>query len=709
AMSWAPFFYPSGEYLIFTTNKHGFGNFELYLVDAAGQREPVRVTCTDGWDGLPVFSPDGKQLSWSSKRSTNKQAQLFIASWNHAAALEALGLSASSARETTHDAAAPVQTTAAISADELRRHVETLASDRMEGRLTGSPGERLAAEYVADRFKQYGLEPAGTDGSCFQDFEFTFGVSLGNGNALTLRDTADGSSKSFKVDEDWRPLAFSGTGEFEPAGVVFAGYGIVAPASGDDEGYDSFVHLDVTDKWVVVFRFLPENITAERRQYLARYSTLRYKAMVLRDKGARGMIVVSGPNAQVKSQLMKLAFDAALGGGSLPAISVSDAVAEQLLGRTGKSLKTLQDELDTGKPAMGFEVRGITLASTIDLKSETRVGRNVLGRLSAGPDHREQPAVLVGAHLDHLGRGETSSSLARDDEQGQIHYGADDNASGVASMLEIAEYLADASRNGHLPLERDIIFAAWSGEELGLLGSNHYCEELDKLTPEEHNIAARIAACVNIDMVGRLRDKLLLSGVNSSSVWPREVERRAVPAGLAVAPVEDAYAPSDSTSFYTNGVPSVSAFTGAHADYHTPRDTADKLDYDGVRKVTHFLALLTRSLGVHDAAPDYIKVERKRPEGARAGMRAYLGTVPDYTGASGSDGVKLTDVTAGAPAAEAGVLAGDVVVELAGTKIENLYDYSYAIGALKIGEEVSIVVMRDGKRVELAVTPASRD
>ena len=359
AMSWAPFYHPSGEYLIFTTNRHGFANFELYLVDAAGQREPVRASYTKGFDGLPAFSPDGRRLAWTSNRTSSAQSQIFLADWNHAQAQQLLGLdqaAAASLADTTSavDAAAAVSktTSADFAPQDIMRHVDYLCRPELEGRLTGTRGEQLATAYVAAYMDHLGLQPGGDDGTFFQAFEFTSGVALGKENSLAWGD------RRYEVDKDFLPVSFSKTGPVELGPVVFAGYGIAAPKDELQDEYDSFVHLDVAGKWVLVFRYLPEQVSAERRQQLARHASLRYKAMLARDKGARGLILVSGPNSQAKQPLVRLQFDGTLAGASVPVISVTDDVAEQWLAGSGKNLKELQDKLDTRRSGDGIRAQG---------------------------------------------------------------------------------------------------------------------------------------------------------------------------------------------------------------------------------------------------------------------------------------------------------------------------------------------------------------
>ena len=710
-MSWAPYFHPSGEYLIFANNLHGFANFELFLVDVEGKAEPVRVTFKEGFDSLPVFSPDGNQLVWTSTRTSGGQSQLFAAGWNHPEAQRLLSLSpepvpaaASQDSEITQNSPPLEETRPEIAAEDMRLHVSHLASDWMEGRLTGSEGARRATEYVASVFQFLGLEPAGDNGTYFQEFEFTAGVSLGSNNRLTVTRN-DSDPRELSVDSDWRPLAFSASGTLDPEEIVFAGYGIVAPGSDDKEEYDSYTHLAVEDKWVLVLRYLPEDVSPETRQHLSRYSSLRYKAMMARDRGALGLVVVSGPNSRVNQQLVPLSFDSSQAGTSLGVISVTNDVADEWVKAAGKTLEDLQDELDTGALAMGFEIPDLQMGSRIEVRMEKRPGNNVLARLKAPGE--AQKAVVVGAHVDHLGRGRGAGSLARAEESGMIHYGADDNASGVGGILEIAQYLADQKARGNLDMKHDLLLGAWSGEELGLLGSSYFVRTM---VEEEKvgSLAERVVAYLNMDMIGRLRESLVLQGVGSSSIWLGETERRNVPIGLPIVIQNDSYLPTDATSFYLNGVPLLSAFTGVHEDYHTPRDTADKVNYEGSAKIARLMGLIARSLLTDQDTPDYIQMERPAESMPRASLRAYLGTIPDYS-QSDVTGVKLSGVMKGAPAEEAGLEAGDIVIELAGQKIENIYDYTYAIDALKVGIEVKVVVVRGDEEMELSVTPGSRE
>jgi Tol biopolymer transport system component len=736
AMSWAPYFHPSGEYLIFTTNRHGFANFELYLVRADGQGEPVRVTYTDGFDGLPVFLPDGNQLSWTSTRTAQKQSQIFLATWDDAKARQLLGLGG---EVSTEDRAAALSAAEASSPDfqpaDVMRHVDYLTRTDLGGRLTGTEGERRATAYVAAYLESLGYEPAGEDGTFFHSFEFPAGSSLVEGNRMMV------GEQSLRLQQDYVPLSFSKHGQLPPTGVVFAGYGLQIPGGDEEDDYDSYVHLNVAGQWVMMFRDLPQDITPETRQRMARYSDPRRKVTIARDLGARGVIFVAGPNSQVKNQLVRFDQDASQASVSVAAVSVTNEVAQRILAPSGENLKELQSSLDDGSLMMGFAIEGASVAADILIERRTGKGRNVLARLPAGEAaNNQQPIAMVGAHIDHLGMGGGGSSLATDDEINQVHSGADDNASGVAAMLEIAQYLASEKKKGRLKSQRDLIVAAWSGEELGLFGSKAFVSDFYQLYPdanrpattdelteeqkqavevanshgasgEEASLNQAVAAYLNLDMVGRLREKLVIQGIGSSPGFEGEVQRRNLPVGLPLQlDKASSRLPTDTSAFVGRQVPILSAFTGAHEDYHTPRDTADKLNYEGSAKIANLMALITRGILTAKTPPvfELDEGDSAGKDAPRARLTAYLGTIPDYV-AGDVKGLKLSGVSKEGPAAAAGVQGGDIIVQLAGRKIEDIYDYTYAIEALKIGEEVTIVVQRGEKSVTMKVTPAARD
>jgi hypothetical protein len=533
-------------------------------------------------------------------------------------------------------------------------------------------------------------------------------VSLGPNNVLEATGSAAATS-STAVGTDWRPLAFSGVGAFDAAPVVFAGYGLVSPAEGSIAARDDFAGLDVADRWVLVLRDVPADGSAPARRHWRRFASLRHKAMVARDRGARGIVFVRGPHSKIRRELPNLELDGSLAGTRIAVLAVSDGLAAGWLaaGSDGWTLGDLQAALDRRDEVPGFELSGLALSAQIDLVQQQRRGRNVIGRLPrpAPPDEKDPPpALVIGAHVDHLGRGPSTASLSTSDDPDQVHRGADDNASGVATLIEIAQWLAALQRRGELVPARDVVFAAWSGEELGLLGSSRW---VDAESNPHEPLSRRVAAYLNLDMVGRLRDSLVVYGAGSSHRWPALVERENLAVDLPIQLLDDSYLPTDATPFYLAGAPMLSAFTGVHEQYHTPDDTPDLLDYEGMTDIGRLVAGIARSVAEEDTTPDYVAIPPPRGGEPRAGLRVYLGTVPDYAHTD-VRGVRLSGVAVGGPAEQAGLRAGDVIVRVGERPIENIYDYTYALGDLEIEEPVEITVEREGRPLRLNVTPASR-
>lgn len=709
AMSWAPYFHSSGEYVIFASNKLGFSNFELYIVDAAGTKEPVRVTHTDGFDGLPVFSPDGKQLCWTSTRTSNEKSQLFLSNWNHDHALKQLGLAEErsgevwQAAKTVPAPEANPELTPAISEKDLRSHVDYLASDALEGRQTGSAGARLAAEYIAKQLKAAGLQPAGDNGTYFHRFEYNAGstiVSEMTSASLSFPGhggTTEEMNVELELKEDFQPLAFSANGEAEGE-VVFGGYGLALPQEGNNVS-DPFGGTDVKGKVVLVLRYTPEDVEPKRKAELNRYAGLYYKAKVAQMRGAKAILMVTGPNSPNAGKLISLSDDNSQA--QIIAASITDEVANTMLIPLGKNLKTLQTALDTENPHAenGLLIPGMRVKIKTGLKRDRKSDVNVVAKLPAGRISQDVDNVVLGAHYDHLGFGREGSSRSNKEEIGQVHNGADDNASGVALILELAAQLAEEKAKNPRKFSRDTYFAFWSGEEMGLLGSSRFTEK----PPIALN---RTTAYLNFDMVGRLRDnKLHLQGIGSSTAWKGLIEKRNVVSGFDVSLQEDPYLPTDATAFYSQKVPVLAFFTGSHDDYHRPTDDAPTLNYEGLERITKLARLITRDLVQTDLKPEYVKVEKKK-QASVSGLRVYLGTVPDY--AAEVEGLKLSGVRAGGPADKAGLKGGDIVVEFAGITVRNIDDYMVAFNAVKVGKPAKVIVLRDGKKTELTVVPEGR-
>ena len=591
---------------------------------------------------------------------------------------------------TAQPVAAPASATLSPAAARVQADVAFLASDDLKGRRAGTEEADRAAAWLAARFKALGLAPAGPDGGWLQPFGFIDGVDLGPKNRLETGAPA----KAWKVGVDFRPLAFTAAGTVEN-GVVFAGYGIVAK----DLGYDDYDGLDVKDKVVLVLRYSPDG--DDEKSPFSPFAALRFKAAVAREKGAKALLVVAGPlTKDVPDDLIALRTDAAFSDAGLVAMSVRRHVAEALLAGSGKTLEAAQKAIDDSKKPASFAAAGSRLSLTVDVTPRRVRTANVLGLLKGADPAKSAEIVIVGAHYDHLGLGGTTSLASASGPQ--IHHGADDNASGVAALLETARDLA--AMRASLP--RSVLFIAFAAEELGTLGALHFTK--NPTVPWDS-----VVAMFNMDMVGRLRgDKLDVQGVGTSPAWKGLVEASNADAKLKLALLDGGFGPSDHSPFYAAKKPVLFTFTGAHADYHKPSDTADRIDPEGIVRVVRFVEPVVKAVA---SAPERIPFTEVKGGAAPSGggsrsFRVWVGGIPDFS--EEGQGVKLSGVTGGSPAEKAGLMAGDTIVKFGDKELRNLYDYTYALQGRKPGEKVNIVVKRveDGRTVEktFEVTLGSR-
>ncbi|MGZ8201659.1 MAG: M20/M25/M40 family metallo-hydrolase [Burkholderiales bacterium] len=576
-----------------------------------------------------------------------------------------------------------------------KTHVMALASDESAGRATGSVGERRAAAYIVSQLRRFGVVPL--PGSDDHRLAFEFSAGARDGGSSIGVSPADGPMQSFSARADVQALSFSEEGTLS-APLVFAGYGIVVP-SNQEVTYDSYAGLDVKDKIVVVLRYFPESSDPKVRSTLARYSALRFKATAARQRGAKALLVVTGPRSSNAGEVVPMTADTAIAGSGIVALSIGANAARAIFSSTPRPLEEAQRALDSGDPgAAGFDLPRVAATVKASVSREKRSATNIVGYLPAtsGLLAPDKPWVALGAHYDHLGRGEIGNSLAGKDEARAVHYGADDNASGVAAVLAIAEALASRPRHRH------VLIAFWSGEEIGLLGSSAFI----RAAPVPID---RLAAYLNFDMVGRMQqNRLIVQATGTSPVWLQLLKEANAAAGFDLALQADPYQPTDIASFNEAGVPGLNFFTGAHADYHRPSDTAEKINYTDLERVAAFGTAIVRRIASLDRAPAFVKVEQTfttRP--SRAGVRVFTGTIPEY--GTEVNGLQVGGVIGGGPADKAGLRKGDVIVEIAGQAIANIYDYTYAIGSLKAGAPVKVIYLRNGERRETTLTPAMRN
>lgn len=687
SMSWAPYFHSSGDYIIFSTTVGGYSNFELMIVDTEGQKDPVRVTFAEGFDGLASFSPDGKKISWTHKNEKG-ESQIYLADWNDAEARKLLGLKAK--------AQAPDDNLSQLKPDiqtaDIKNIVNYLASEKMKGRFTGSIEEKIYTAKIAELFKDWGLVPAaGND--FIQEFEFVSGVTAGVSNTAQFVGRFE---QNLVRGVDYQPLSYSKSGNYLSKPVVFAGYGIVAPATEGYAGYDSYKNLDVTDKWVVLLDEAPKPSQKEfaKHTHILTYSRLQHKITVAKNKGAYGVIVVQeGPLGDLK-------FGGSLSDSQLPLLKLQSKVFDKIL-KAGqfKSYNDIQKQFETYDHVPGFVLSSQYFAASIDLITNKSIGRNVIGVLTDAKIAKNK-SVLIGAHGDHLGLGQvTGSSLATSKDKEQIHFGADDNASGVAGILELAHYYSQNKNK----LQRPIYFAVWSGEEIGVLGSNHFVKTTK-------NFNKKFEAGLNMDMIGRLNESLNVQGVGSASGWKLLSEKISILTDVPLNLTTDPYLPTDAMAIYLGEVPSISFFTGAHSEYHTPRDKPETLNYAGLNDIIHVVKLYADTLVTTNKS--LLKYEKigsqtdKKMEGRS--FRIFLGTIPDYS-QEGVKGVRISGVAKNSPAEKAGLKSGDIITEFDLTKIENIYDYVYVLQSIKPNVKTNIKISRNQKTETLEITPVLKD
>lgn len=575
--------------------------------------------------------------------------------------------------------AATAATPAAELTARLRYDVTFLASTALEGRRAGSDGARTAARFIATGFAALGLQPAGDDGTFLQSFSFVAGVRPGAGNSLTV--TLPTGTNSARLPDDFQPLAFSASGSAEGE-VVFAGYGIRAP----DLKYDDYANFDVKGKIVLILRFGPDGDDPASR--FAPFMALRRKASEARVAGAAALLIATGPVGSDAVIPVKISFDATFADSGLPVIGISTAFAESLFAGQGFTLAELQQRMNERKEPASRPL-GVRATLTADVIQERASSANVLAMLPGRDPALRDQVVIVGAHYDHLGwGGENSGSLAP--ETLAIHHGADDNASGTAGVLELARRLAAA------PPARSVLFVAFSGEELGLLGSTHLASHLPVAKE-------RIAAMLNFDMIGRPKTgpALTIGGVGTASEWTKLISDANATARLKLTTNKGGFGASDHSSFYAIDIPVLFFFTGAHEDYHKPTDTADRLDYKGMGRVLELATTVARKVADAPLPPTFQKVADEGA-GERRGFKVRTGAIPEY-GFEGP-GVKLSGARGGSPADKAGLKAGDIVLNFGGRDIRNIYDYMYALGDHKAGDVVTLVVKRGTQTLNLTVT-----
>jgi hypothetical protein len=578
------------------------------------------------------------------------------------------------------------------------RDVRTLAAPEMKGRGDGSPELQKAARYIAAQFQAAGLQPLNGQ-SWFQPFSVSTGATLGSNNRFEIQ--VGGQTRTLRAGVDFLPFSFSSrttvSGE-----IVFAGYGITAP----EYHYDDYAHLDVKGKIVLVLRHEPQE-NDEKSVFLGkdftRHAEFINKAINARNRGALALVVVNDRAAHPKDEdaLIKFGMTKGPEDAGLPVVQVKTAIADQWMEPAGKSLEALQRAIDkTLQPQSLALPASLRLTISVDLERHLATVNNVIGYLPGSTEEH----IILGAHYDHLGLGE-HDSLAPS-MVGQVHPGADDNASGTAGILELARmFAAQRAAAGGAPPKRGVVFIAFAGEELGLLGSEYYVNH--PLLPLD-----RAVAMINLDMIGRLRrSKLYVGGVGTGTTFKPLVEEDVKKFSFHPDYATGGYDSSDHTSFTAKQVPVLFFFSGLHSDYHKPSDTWDKIEGPQTARLLDMVFDLAERLDAAAARPQFVRVADPHSHGTATGSVGggygpYFGSIPDF--GEVENGVKFADIREGSPAAKAGLQGGDVLVEFDGKPIKNLYDFTYALRSKSVGDTVEVRVLRDGRPLMVKVTLAQR-
>jgi len=643
AGSFGPYFYPSGDRIIFSSNlgSDSGREFDMWAINVDGTALE-RISHTEGFDGFPMFSHDGKFLAFGSNRNNDgpRETDVYVARW--------VG---GEPRQVVERAA-----------DRIKRDVAWLADDERGGRGLGTPGLEAAAAYLEQQLAAIGVESVYEGNSYRHGFDVVMGVERTAETALSIDGKAV-AAEAFVPASGSRSARASGP-------VVFANYGITSK----ELGIDDYRGKNAKGKIVVVRRFAPEGGKFADAEVQRRYSDLDYKAFNAREHGAAGLIVVDVPRVG-RGQTM--ADDA-----PLPRLTVN---------RHG----------DAGIPVVvatrevaGRLVRGRHRASiTVDLQRKKQRAHNIVGKIGAGAPNKKAGVLFVGAHYDHLGTG-GAGSLHHGGAPAP-HNGADDNASGTAALLEVARELA--RRKGEL--QRDVYLVAFSAEETGILGSTAITRDLP------NGVAASdIVAMLNMDMVGRLRNnQLSVLGGESANEWGEVVQPACASHRVSCALSGDGYGPSDHTPFYAAGAPVLHFFTGAHEQYHTPADDTGLLNFAGTAQIAAIVADVAVATAGREQPLTYKAAPAPKRRGDVRSYGASMGTIPDYAGGD-KPGVLLAGVRKGGPADRAGLVRGDRIVKIGATDVRGIRDMMFVLRRSKPGQKTRVTVVREGKNVVVDFT-----
>jgi len=568
---------------------------------------------------------------------------------------------------------------AEIMSFEILAHIKYLASDNLNGRLPGTPGSKLAIDYISKHWEAQGVEPAGTKGYK-QPFSFINNVSLGKRNILRIRN----SRKQYIVQKDFIPLGSSGNGSINED-VVFIGYGLDI---NDSLSWRDYENVDVQGKWVLLLLDGPDG-DSPHSPY-GRHKTLYNKTIVARDHGAGGVLFVNRLQTIDENNLRTLQYRQSSSTAGLPVIQITHSLANEMLINHGQSIAELRSKLDEQLTPLSFPV-DCKVSANVNLKFGKETATNLIGFIEGNDPVLKDEYIVVGAHFDHLGLGGRRSGSLNPDTL-IIHNGADDNASGTAGILELSYKFMS---NRHL-LKRSVLVVCFDAEEKGLLGSKYYVKN------PARNIS-NTAMMVNMDMIGRLNDKpVVLGGVGSSGNFVNIIADASNSHTLEIETNMGGmdFGRSDHASFYRENIPVLFFFTGAHEDYHKPTDDWDKIDYKGEKKILDFIYDLIIDVSQLEKKPAFVEIETNTGNNQNPVFKVTFGIIPAYGSQKVGleiDGLSKKD----GPAAKAGMKKGDIITAINGKDVRNIYDYMARLTDLKPGQKVKVTINREDGEKEL--------
>jgi len=568
---------------------------------------------------------------------------------------------------------------AEIMSFEILAHIKYLASDNLNGRLPGTPGSKLAIDYISKHWEAQGVEPAGTKGYK-QPFSFINNVSLGKRNILRIRN----SRKQYIVQKDFIPLGSSGNGSINED-VVFIGYGLDI---NDSLSWRDYENVDVQGKWVLLLLDGPDG-DSPHSPY-GRHKTLYNKTIVARDHGAGGVLFVNRLQTIDENNLRTLQYRQSSSTAGLPVIQITHSLANEMLINHGQSIAELRSKLDEQLTPLSFPV-DCKVSANVNLKFGKETATNLIGFIEGNDPVLKDEYIVVGAHFDHLGLGGRRSGSLNPDTL-IIHNGADDNASGTAGILELSYKFMS---NKHL-LKRSVLVVCFDAEEKGLLGSKYYVKN------PARNIS-NTAMMVNMDMIGRLNDKpVVIGGVGSSGNFVNIIagasNRHTLEIETNMGGMD--FGRSDHASFYRENIPVLFFFTGAHEDYHKPTDDWDKIDYKGEKKILDFIYDLIIDVSQLEKKPAFVEIETNTGNNQNPVFKVTFGIIPAYGSQKVGleiDGLSKKD----GPAAKAGMKKGDIITAINGKDVRNIYDYMARLTDLKPGQKVKVTINREDGEKEL--------